>query len=1314
MKLLLANARNGFRRIGYMLVLGVCLFAVSGQALATRTTTSVTLVAADTANASNQVIYVTQGELFSATVNATITNYSTTYRWRSTRITINGVNTCLNVTANSGSGYISNGSYSETLTNVAAPSAAGTYNVTATTYSATNCGTNAVAYTLTGAVVVSAAPVVSSIVRASSNPAATGASVSWTVTFSKAVTNVNASDFALVSSYGVSGASITSVSGSGTTWTVTANTGSGIGAGDLGLNALNDGSITDTNGRKLGNTYTGEVYMVSPPCSAPAGAPADVSCFCDNFNGTLDTNSWVASQSTTNFFPSVVNTGYLRMTANTGNNATAATILRAFPAAGNYISVEFRYFAYSGSDADGVAVTLSDYTVPAKPGAFGGSLGYAQKTKASGAVTTDVNGFAGGWIGVGIDEFGNYQNPTEGRIGGTTSRPQSVAVRGSGSAVAGYAYMAGTLANLSPAVSNGLSGTPAPGHRYQVIVDARNEPTSTAVEVKRDTNDGSGYASLFKLTNVYQGTTQARVPANWQLSFTGSTGSANNIHEISAVRVCASKFFPSSGGTASNFSVIDDAYGTSPGVQNFQSGHIYMKLVGNSFNLNVAALSNSQIQTGYVISGSKNVTLKVVKKGNFGDADYCEIDSSKATPSNPYCSAACTSKAAVTGGTGTTQTLAFVNADQGVKMSSSIMLNTAYSNLVAVVSDGTKTACSTDAFSVRPLSLSKPAITARNAGQTKFKAGSDPFTITVTSNGETGPASGYTGVPKVNNSVLAAVSPATVAGVISGVFLPATIGTPPSTATGTTFNYSEVGNFTLPGYPLTDTASQRGVYDGVHPATECGADSAACDLLKVSTWTGVDSISSKSDCIDGSYSNTEVTGSYAANPTTFGKYGCLFGSIAPSDSFGRFTPDHFALSKVKDGSNKDIEYITNRNELTCSPVSTFTYMDEPMLGRFTLTAQNASGGTTKNYVGAVATLGLTDTATNRVNMNLGALDSYSSSTPRLITGITKANPGVATTSVAHGYVTGDTVYINNIKGMIEANNRAYTVAVISPTSFSIGADTTAYTAYGAGGMAWKKNSNGIDLSARAVVDSLNGSWGSGTTAGVATDVQMVFHLARNAAGSPSQTVLDGPLMPEFGIAPTDADSVKISPYNMDIVSPTGNDHASLGLTQLLFGRIKLTNAHGSDRLALPIPMRAEYWNSSIGMFVTNVSDSCTKISSSNVTLLNRTGGVNLSNMTNANIVVGSGGTTAQPLANGIGRLSLSKPTAPIAKKGSVEVCVDLGTDASNVCATSPSVPVGQPWLQGKWRGSAVYNDDPWCRATFGVYKSEYIYFREIY
>ncbi|MFL5896509.1 MAG: beta strand repeat-containing protein [Thermoleophilaceae bacterium] len=117
------------------------------------------------------------------------------------------------------------------------------------------------------------APTVSSINRAAATPT-NATSVSFTVTFSESVTGVGTADFALATT-GVSGASITGVSGSGTTYTVTAGTGSGDGT--VGLNLVDDDSIADAVGNKLGGTgttgagngsFTGQVYTIDK--TAPA------------------------------------------------------------------------------------------------------------------------------------------------------------------------------------------------------------------------------------------------------------------------------------------------------------------------------------------------------------------------------------------------------------------------------------------------------------------------------------------------------------------------------------------------------------------------------------------------------------------------------------------------------------------------------------------------------------------------------------------------------------------------------------------------------------------------------------------------------------------------------------------------------------------------------------------------------------------------------------------------------------------------------------------------------------------------------------
>jgi large repetitive protein len=113
-------------------------------------------------------------------------------------------------------------------------------------------------------------PAVQSIDRADASPT-NAASVSWTVTFSKNVSGIDSGDFQLANSGLGGSSSITSVvqGVNAATYTVTASTGTGNGT--LGLNLVDNDSITDSAGNKLGGTgtsgagdgsFTGQVYTI--------------------------------------------------------------------------------------------------------------------------------------------------------------------------------------------------------------------------------------------------------------------------------------------------------------------------------------------------------------------------------------------------------------------------------------------------------------------------------------------------------------------------------------------------------------------------------------------------------------------------------------------------------------------------------------------------------------------------------------------------------------------------------------------------------------------------------------------------------------------------------------------------------------------------------------------------------------------------------------------------------------------------------------------------------------------------------------------
>ncbi|MFM5097128.1 DUF6701 domain-containing protein [Aeromonas veronii] len=255
-------------------------------------------------------------------------------------------------------------------------------------------------------------------------------------------------------------------------------------------------------------------------------------CFNDNFDSSSLKPEWVVKTSKGPFTPSIKE-GRLRLTENKNDQATSLTYLKLFPAANNLVTVEFDHSAYGGTGADGIAMVLSDAKITPQPGAFGGPLGYGHKGSAA-------PGFAGGWLGVGIDEFGNFS--AEGGSNNQTRRKNSIAIRGSGSATTGYRYLYGSP-TLNPSIHNG-NNYPNPPHRYRLTVDSRSG-NKTMVSIDRNT--GAGYAAVPGIPTfdaTANGLGQSPIPENFYLSFTGSTGGSNNIHDIDNVKICALKVNP--------------------------------------------------------------------------------------------------------------------------------------------------------------------------------------------------------------------------------------------------------------------------------------------------------------------------------------------------------------------------------------------------------------------------------------------------------------------------------------------------------------------------------------------------------------------------------------------------------------------------------------------------------------------------------------------------------------------------------------------------------------------------------------------------
>jgi serralysin len=203
------------------------------------------------------------------------------------------------------------------------------------------------------------------------------------------------------------------------------------------------------------------------------------------------------------------------------------------------LSISFDFFSYGGTGGDGFGLLFVDGSQsPSQAGGFGGSLGYAPRT--------DKNkpGIAGGYLGVGFDEFGNFSNTTEGRIGGPGMTPDSIAVRGS--QATGYNFLQGTKLPIS--LDNpGRQATREKSKRHAQI---DLSPTGD-LTVQVDLNSNNAFEAnekVIALNVISAGNLDLNgrpiLPTSFKFGFAGSTGLLNNIHEVGDFKITTSDGTP--------------------------------------------------------------------------------------------------------------------------------------------------------------------------------------------------------------------------------------------------------------------------------------------------------------------------------------------------------------------------------------------------------------------------------------------------------------------------------------------------------------------------------------------------------------------------------------------------------------------------------------------------------------------------------------------------------------------------------------------------------------------------------------------------
>jgi Ca2+-binding RTX toxin-like protein len=242
--------------------------------------------------------------------------------------------------------------------------------------------------------------------------------------------------------------------------------------------------------------------------------------------------------------------GVLRLT-NAKNDQASFVLLNRSLTTNQDLSVSFDFFAYGGTGADGISLLLLDGSKPAPTiaGGFGGALGYAPRSRYD--LPSPIAGMVGAYAGVGFDAFGNFSNPTEGRIGGEGFISDAVVIRGREETQHNHLF----TQKLPFLLDNfGETATREESLRRATVNLTSDGLLSVKLQVDLNQNgtfDDPG-ETLIPIESFPLADENGELPTTLKIGFAGSTGDQTNFHEIRNVEV--------SGG------FIDDLCPPDPGV----------------------------------------------------------------------------------------------------------------------------------------------------------------------------------------------------------------------------------------------------------------------------------------------------------------------------------------------------------------------------------------------------------------------------------------------------------------------------------------------------------------------------------------------------------------------------------------------------------------------------------------------------------------------------------------------------------------------------------------------------------------------------
>jgi uncharacterized repeat protein (TIGR01451 family) len=207
-----------------------------------------------------------------------------------------------------------------------------------------------------------------------------------------------------------------------------------------------------------------------------------------------------------------VGSGWLRLTDAVNQEQGQALYTAGSFASNQPLIIKFSYVSWGGTGADGISVYLYDATQSMSGILYGGGLGYTAG--------------AGGYLGIGLDEYGNFSNPSASAAGGPGREPEHLGIRGPVSSTNQFI----TSVAVPGGIDNpGVTTRPSP---KTVILTMFPATVGFTVTAQFQSQSGGAFQTLFSNVSF-----PYAPPPTLAVGLGSSTGGSNNIHEVNDLTV---------------------------------------------------------------------------------------------------------------------------------------------------------------------------------------------------------------------------------------------------------------------------------------------------------------------------------------------------------------------------------------------------------------------------------------------------------------------------------------------------------------------------------------------------------------------------------------------------------------------------------------------------------------------------------------------------------------------------------------------------------------------------------------------------------